>query len=172
MRRLTSFAVVAFFLAPAAVEAQPSLMLGGGVSNPIGDFSDGAGATGFHGRVGLQIGVPTFPVAARGDADYHRFGEGDLGSQFNVLAGSLSAVLTLPGVGIAPYVLAGVGAYRLGLDIAGTTESDTETGFHGGFGVNLGALGFGGFAEIRFVNVSTDSPGNFRYIPLTVGIRL
>jgi hypothetical protein len=52
------------------------------------------------------------------------------------------------------------------------SDSDTETGFHGGFGVNLGALGFGGFAEIRFINVSTESATNFRYIPVTVGIRL
>jgi opacity protein-like surface antigen len=172
MRRLTLLAAFALVLAPAAAEAQPRLMLGGGISNPIGDLSDGA-ATGFHGRVGLQVSVPTFPVSARGDADYHRFGEGDIaGSKYNVLSGALSAVLTLPGVGISPYVLAGVGAYRIGFDVLGVSDSDTETGFHGGFGVNLGALGFGGFAEIRFINVSTESATNFRYIPVTVGIRL
>ena len=148
-------------------------MLGVGISNPIGDLADGPAGTGIHGQVGLQVGIPTFPVSLRGDAHYHDFGEGDIAdSQFDVLSGALSAVLTLPGVGIMPYVLAGLGAYRIGVEAAGTSTHDTETGFHGGFGVNLGGLGLGGYAEIRFIGVGTEGAGNFRYIPLTVGLRL
>ena len=34
------------------------------------------------------------------------------------------------------------------------------------------ALGLGGFAELRGVNVSTEGSGNFRFLTATLGIRL
>ena len=41
MRRFVIMAVAAGFLLPAAADAQlPRLLAGGGLSNPIGDFSD------------------------------------------------------------------------------------------------------------------------------------
>ena len=64
--------------------------------------------------------------------------------------------------------MAGIGSYRL--DPGGTEEAKTNRGFHGGFGVGIGALGFGGFAEIRLVNISGDT-GSIRYIPVTLGLR-
>ena len=46
----------------------------------------------------------------------------------------------------------------------------TSRGIHGGFGASIGALGFGGFVEVRLVNI--DRPeGDLRYVPLTVGFR-
>ncbi len=164
MRRITLLSAFVFLLIPASVEAQPRLMIGGGLSNPTGDFSDVAGS-GFHGRAGLQIGVPAFPLAVRADGEYHSFGEEDpaLG-KYSILDGTLSAVLSLGGIGLSPYVLAGIGAYRVSTDIL---DGSSQTGYHGGFGVSLGALGFGGWVELRYVKIE-----DLKYIPISVGIRL
>lgn len=172
MRRFSLAAMLALFLIPATVEAQvPRLMAGGGLSTPMGDFSDGANV-GYHGRVGLQLGLPTMPLAGRVEAEYHSFGqpEGATG-KFNVLNGSLSAVLSLEGTGLTPYFLAGVGLHRVSVDLGGISGSNNEPGFHGGFGVNIGALGFGGFAEFRVVQISTEG-ASMRYYPISVGFRL
>ena len=168
MRRLALFTVVtALALVPAHAEAQARLMVGGGLSQPAGDFGD-AVDSGLHGRVGLQVGVPVFPVAVRADGEIGRFslaaGDGDM----TLLAGSFSGVLSLGGIGLQPYVLGGWGRYRFDTDDG---DAVTDGGIHGGFGVALGALGLGGFAEIRFVNVSTEGDTSTRYFPLTVGIR-
>ncbi|MEX2466171.1 MAG: outer membrane beta-barrel protein [Gemmatimonadota bacterium] len=172
MRRIMWVAACAAFLLPSAAEAQfPRIMAGGGLSTPTSDFSDDA-KVGYHGRVGLQMGVPTSPLAGRLEGEYHAFGESDAGSKTKVLNGALSAVLSLDGVGITPYFLAGIGRYRVDTEV-GAVDPDpvTETGFHGGFGVNIGALGFGGFAEFRVVQINTDVYKT-RYFPISVGFRL
>ena len=87
---------------------------------------------------------------------------------FNNLQKQKITILGLGGIGLQPYLLAGIGSYRL--DAGGTEEAQTNRGFHGGFGVGIGALGFGGFAEIRFVSISGDTR-NIRYIPVTLGLR-
>lgn len=170
MRRILFAAALAAFLLPSPAEAQmPRFMAGGGISTPTGDFNDTA-EIGYHGRLGVQLGVPTFPLAGRLEGEYHTFGQaGDL-PKVNVLNGALSAVLSLEGVGITPYFLAGIGRYRVDVDVAGTDPA-TETGFHGGFGVNLGAVGLGGFAEFRVVQINTEG-SKTRYFPLSVGLRL
>ncbi len=169
MRRLTLFALFALLLVPAAVEAQPRIMAGGGLSSPIGDFGDAADA-GWHGMVGLQLGFPTLPIAVRADGAYHSFGEASPVAKQSMLAGALSAVFNLPGVGINPYLLGGLGMYRTSIDISGV-DAVSDPGFHLAFGVNLGALGFGGFGEVRFVNVNGDV-ADARFVTATVGIRL
>jgi hypothetical protein len=172
MRRIALSAFFAFLLLPAAAHAQvPRILVGGGLSTPTGDFSDVAGA-GYHARAGLQLGVPAFPLAARLDGGYHSFGESDAGAKYKMLNGTLSAVLSLGGIGLSPYVIAGIGRYRIDREL-GAVDPDATThgGFHGGFGVNLGALGFGGFAELRYVQINTDG-ANLKYLPLTVGFRL
>ncbi|MDA0311529.1 MAG: outer membrane beta-barrel protein [Gemmatimonadetes bacterium] len=165
MRRIALLAVLALAL-PVAVDAQARLMVGGGLSTPNGDFS-GAVDAGLHGRVGLQVGVPVFPVNIRAEGEVHRFPEVTGGAKTNMIAGTVSAVMSLGGIGLSPYVLAGFGRYRVD---PSATAAETNKGFHGGFGVSLGALGLGGYAEIRVVNVS-GATGDTRYIPVTVGLR-
>src|SRR5690606_20478242 len=153
MRRISFVGVLALLLVPALVEAQmPRFMAGAGVSTPMGDFDDVADV-GYHGRLGVQMGAPAFPLAGRLEGEYHSFGEADGAPKINVLHGALSAVLELQGAGITPYFLVGVGRYRVDTDV---TDAATETGFQGGFGVNIGALGFGGFAEFRVIQINTD----------------
>lgn len=169
MRRITLFAAVVLLSAPAAVAAQVRLLAGAGLSTPIGDFSDVAEA-GWHGMAGLQLGVPAIPIALRADGGYHKFGQAAANPSSSMLSGSLSLVLNLPGVGLVPYILGGVGSYRTSVDVAGV-DAVSDSGFHGAFGVNIGALGFGGFGEVRLVNVS-QSGGDARFVTATLGLRL
>ena len=166
MRRFALLALLAIAFTPLGVEAQARLMIGGGLSQPTGDFGNDVDS-GMHGRVGLQVGVPVFPLSLRGDGEFHKFSEASGVGDTKLLAGALSVVLSLGGIGISPYVLAGVGTYRVD---NGVDSPETDRGIHGGFGVSLGALGFGGFAEVRLVNIDGVA-GKTRYIPLTVGLR-
>ncbi len=180
MRRLTFCALLGFLLVAADIEAQPRIMLGGGLSSPQSDFGEGA-KNGWHGMAGLQLEVPGIPIAIRADAANHSFGEmaaSSLTSKTTLLTGAISGVLTLPGVGIGPYLLGGLGVSRNTTDLiigalsaAGST-SRSDPSFHLGAGVTIGALGFGGFAEIRGTQVSDGMGSSLRFLAATVGIRL
>lgn len=159
-------------LLPSAAEAQPRLMFGGGFTAPQGDISDIADP-GWHLAAGLDLGIPSLPVGIRGDARLHRMSATDALLRDNeYLTGSLSLVFRLPGVGLEPYVLAGLGSYRYsgGLRSDPETMRVTDTGYHGGFGVVIGGLGPGAYAEIRYVQINADTSA--RLIPLTIGFRL
>jgi hypothetical protein len=167
MRRHLLLAVSIAILVPSAAAAQPRILVGGGITSPNGDFSNVAG-TGYHVRAGIEIVIPTLPVSIRGDGDYHRLAEANPAfDRSNVLDGALSVVFTLPGVGLSPYLLGGLGQYRLESGALGLSQAVTESGFHGGFGARMGTL----FVEIRYVQVNSE-PGRSRYIPVTVGLRL
>ena len=172
IRSLVPFVVlvglVANASAPAVVEAQPRIMAGAGMSTPLGDLADDAGV-GWHAGAGLQLEFPNLPVALRGDGAYHSFGEESPAAQQSILAGALSVVVNLPGPGIVPYFLGGMGMYRTSVE--GIEETSSDSGFHGAFGVNIGQLGFGGFGEVRFVNVNAEE-GDGRFVTATIGFRL
>lgn len=169
MRRHVLFTTFALMLGllPAAGSAQVRIMAGGGLSTPIGGFGDAADP-GWHLGGGLQLGVPSIPVGLRADGAYHSFGQASPAPKTSMLSGALSVVVTLPGVGLVPYFLGGIGAYRTSIE---GLDATSNRGFHGAFGVNIGALGFGGFAEARLVSVSGDG-GSSRFVTATVGIRL
>jgi hypothetical protein len=167
MRRLIPLALFAIFVAPVAADAQVRLMAGGGLSTPIGDFGDAAQA-GWHLTGGMQLAVPAIPIALRGDGAYHSFGQASSLPSVDMLGGTLSLVFNLPGVGLVPYLLGGVGAYRTTVE---GLDAQSDNGFHAAFGVNIGAIGFGGFGEVRFVNVN-QSVGDARFVTATLGLRL
>lgn len=161
-------ATAAALVAPAAAEAQiPRFMVGGGVSMPIDEFDDDVDL-GYHGRVGIQMGALAFPLAGRLEGEYHAFGQTDGAPKVTVLNGTLSAVLELQGTVLSPYFLVGAGRYWIDTDV---TEATAEMGFQGGFGVNIGALGFGGFVEARVIQINTEGE-KIRYFPVSVGFRL
>jgi hypothetical protein len=149
--------------------AQPRIMAGAGLSTPIGDFGDAA-ESGWHATAGLQLGIPAIPIGVRADGGYHAFGQATGAPKASVLSGALSLVVNLPGVGLVPYVLGGVGTYRTSVDVSGV-DAVTDSGFHGAFGVNIGALGFGGFGEVRLVSIN-GSGGDSRFVTATLGLRL
>jgi hypothetical protein len=168
MRRLALPFVLGALLAPSAGAAQVSLMAGGGLGTPVGDFGDQA-ESGWHGTAGLQVGVPAIPVRLRADGGYHSFGQAGSDPRVSMLAGALSLVFNLPGVGLVPYLLGGLGQYRVSVDQSGVATV-TDNGYHGAFGVNIGAMGFGGFGEVRLVNVSQGG-GGLRFVTATLGLR-
>ncbi len=169
MRRTILLASLCLLAAPTLAHAQPSIRAGVGLSTPIGDFGDSA-ESGWHATAGLQLSIPAVPVAVRADGGYHSFGQATGAPSTSMLSGALSLVVNLPGVGLVPYVLAGVGTYRTSVDVSGV-EAVSDNGFHGAFGVNIGALGFGGFGEVRLVNVNR-SAGDARFVTATLGLRL
>jgi hypothetical protein len=144
-------------------------MVGGGFTAPSGSIGD-VGDPGFHLGVALQVTLPTLPLALRGDGAFHRFGSSVDGAvDPEVLAGAGSLVYNLPGISLQPYVLAGIGSYRTESGPEDEPVAVTDTGYHGGFGVAIGGVGFGAFAEIRYVHIS--SAESAALIPLTVGVR-
>lgn len=168
MRRMILLTSLAILVAPVWASAQVRLMAGGGLSTPFGDFGDAAKA-GWHLAGGLQLSVPTIPVVAlRADGGYHSFGQARPAPSLDMLTGNLSLVFNLPGVGLVPYVLAGLGAYRT---TAEGLDAVSDNGFHAAFGVNIGAIGLGGFGEVRFVNVN-QSVTDARFVTATLGFRL
>ena len=168
MRRVTLLALVALAV-PTAAHAQPRLMVGGGFSAPNGQITDVADP-GYHLQAGLQVAVPTTPFGLRADGGYHRMGATTADfAQTEVLAGSLSVVFNLPGVGLQPYFLGGIGSYQTEGGPADDPQKVTDTGYHGGFGVAIGGLGLGGFVEARYVQIQ--STATARLIPVTLGFR-
>jgi hypothetical protein len=170
MRRTTLLATVVIFLLPAAAQGQIRLLGGVGVTNPMGDLKDVA-SVGWHAMGGVQLGIAAVPIGLRADGGYHSFGQQGSNPTTSVLSGALSVVVNFPGVGLSPYVLGGIGSYRTSLDVDGV-DPVTNTGVHGAFGVDNGAVGFGGFAEVRYVSVKTDGDANERFVTATLGIRL
>jgi hypothetical protein len=121
--------------------------------------------------MGIQAGVPLFPLSFRVEGEANRFPASSSASgHATIVGGTASAVLSLGGVGVSPFVLGGVGRYRASYTSEFTLGSATDTGYHVGLGLNLGILGFGGFVEARFVNVSA-AGGDLRYFPIAVGLR-
>lgn len=170
MSRTLLFAAAVLAVAPQAASAQPSVLVGGGITSPTSTFTDVA-SSGYHARLAAEIGIPTLPVSIRFDGDYHRLSEaGPAFDPSSVWGGALDVVFALPGVGLTPYLLGGIGRYRVSSGPAGLAAPVIYSGFNGGFGVGLGSLAFGGFVEIRYVQLERGS--GVRYIPLTVGLRL
>lgn len=171
MRRLPLLALLVALLVPAAVEAQPRFLVGAGLTSPAGDLS-GVADAGFHGHVGLFVRVPTTPLGLRGDGYVHHLGAADATlDDTQILGGTASLVYELPGIQFVPYLLAGIGSYQTETGLLDQATKSTDTGWHGGFGINVGTGGLGAFAEIRFVQIGGDG-GTTRLIPLTVGLRL
>lgn len=171
MRRTPALAALLLAaILPAAADAQPRIMVGGGFSAPAGDVSSFADP-GYHVQASLEIAIPTIPVALRGDGTLHKLGAASAAfSDTEYLAGAASVVFTLPGVGLQPYVLGGVGTYRMKSGPAGTEVIETDPGFHGGFGVLIGGVGVAGFAEIRYVHIN--GAVTTKLVPVTLGLRL
>jgi len=171
MRRLLPLVFVISLGLAGRVAAQPSVLLGVGLTSPIGSLADAADG-GYHGSLAVQVSIPTLPVGVRLDGAYHSMGEAGIAfAPTKILSGGLNVVFDLPGVGLVPYMLGGVGRFRVETGPAGAAIRQYEQGFQVGFGVNLGSLAYGAFAEIRLVSVN-GATEDYRFVPLTVGLRL
>ena len=165
---LVALAVSLAGLVPVDIAAQPSLMIGGGSSRPGGDMGDLL-QTGYHGRAGIQLGVPSRWWT------YHKFDAGStsgaVGGSMTQVDGTMSVVLQAGFAGIGPYFLGGVGRHRQEYsDEFNRPEAETERGWHGGVGFTFGLLGLNSWVEARFVSIDS-AAGDAKYVPVSFGIR-
>lgn len=171
MRRFALLVALAFLI-PAAAEAQvPRIQFGGGLTAPNGTLNTGLDL-GYHVRASIGLSFPLFPVTVRADAEIHQLPETFTTSNYRILAGSVNGMFDIFGLGMLGtggtlYGVGGLGYYSLDPSLGSATA---KVGIQGGLGVTIGALGFGGLVEAKFVNIFT-SGSAARYIPITVGIK-
>ncbi len=172
MRRLplraATVALAAVALAgPAPASAQLHLLMEGGLSTPVGSFAKVAGS-GYLGRLGIELDLPRLPVAFRGEGEVDHYSSSTSTGHVMIVGGSASVVLSLPDIGVSPYVLAGIGEYSTEItDVTGS--SSIGAGYHVGVGLHLGRSGF---LEVRYVYAKGTNDYSTSYFPITVGLRL
>ena len=177
-RRIIALAALAAAIvtAPAAAHAQSPLRFGvaAGATFPTGDASDivewGYNVT------GSVTGKPMLsPVGIRGEVMWNRLSGKDFdtgfgtinGGDVDILAGIVNAEIGMSGVGVKPYFIGGLGAYRFSAEDA---DSETKFGFNVGAGLDFGLAGFSAFAEARFHSIQTEGSAT-NIVPVTFGIR-
>lgn len=154
-----------------------SIGLGGGVSFPQGDLSNGAN-TGWNALGAIIVSTPMQPLGLRADVAYNQFpfsatAQSAIGSAGNQRVGSLTANATyrLPSAGtpISPHLIAGLGAYRTDCSLSTGCAAVTRFGWNVGLGTKLYVLGFRSFLEARYHRARVEG-GNANYFPLTFGL--
>ena len=157
--------------ASAQVGRPVSLGISGGASVPSGDLGDGL-ESGFNIGGLLQVSPATSPLGLRLEGNYHRF-DYDAGVDGNtrLISGVANGVLRFPGQVVRPYLIAGIGAYNLGGEVANVDlDSETNVGLNGGAGIDIPLSGIAAFVEARYHTVFREG-ANFNMVPITVGIR-
>jgi hypothetical protein len=178
-RRAIALAALAAALvtAPAALHAQSPLRFGlaAGATVPVGTFGDEVD-WGVH-VTGSVTGKPALsPVGIRGEVMWNRLtgkefdtGLGTIqGDDVDVLAGIVNAEIGMTGVDMRPYLIGGLGAYRLSGE--GEDDAVTKFGFNVGAGIDFALAGFSAFTEVRFHSIQTEGEAR-NIVPITFGIR-
>jgi hypothetical protein len=163
-----ALALAAIILVPAALHAQISLGIAGGLAMPTGDASD-AVKSGYNVTAALGIKPPVAPIGLRIDGMWNSFENKTQGvGASRVIAGTANVTLSAPLLPMA-YAIAGAGMYHS--SVSGAANSgDTKVGFNGGLGLNLPLTGFSTFVEARYHHVKGDN-SSFQFVPVTFGIR-
>ena len=151
-----------------------------GAAVPVSDLGNSF-STGFNVTGTIAINVPLLPIGFRIDAAYNQLGAkgptttptSPSGGSSNVnakIAGVTgNVVFGIPGaIVISPYLIGGVGYYRVSSSATGSVASN-NFGFNAGAGVKLPLLVFSAFAEARYNRVS-ENGGSTSFIPVTVGV--
>ena len=148
-----------------------SLGISGGASVPTGTAGDGL-ESGFNVGGLLQIAPAASPLGMRLEGGYHRFDLANGGNgNTRVIDGIANGVVRFPGQVVRPYLIAGVGAYNVGGEVAGVSlDSETNVGLNGGAGIDIPLSGIAAFVEARYHTVFRDGE-NLNMLPVTVGIR-
>ena len=173
----TTFGAVIVALAVTATGANAQISLGGGPSHALGSLGD-ATKTGYHVLLSAGLSVPLIPIALRVDGAWNQFPYVGADADARILSGTANAVLSLPSLGITPYVIGGLGVYNQRTEVpAGTqpapdeeTASSTDIGANVGAGIRIGLPGLSAFAEARLHNIFTDGDAT-RFVPLSIGLR-
>jgi hypothetical protein len=181
---LRTTVALALFATPVAAHAQ--FGLAAGVSVPERDLGSES-ATGFDVTGMFNVGSPGVPIGFRGEAGVNSFalkGTGIGTTRIFNLTGNVLA--TMPSIGgAAPYVIAGVGLYRVNYSsgskdymlpaqyppVVGRNGSDDRMGFNAGGGLAFAAGRHSLLLEARYVTLAT--PGNkpsAGFVPIRLGI--
>ena len=176
MKRVVSLlaaAAVTIVMGVSAAEAQSPVRFGlaGGLSMPQSDLGDEF-ENGFHGQVMLGFGMMALPVKLRADLSYHSFGLKEGGDDnLRTIGGALNAIVGMGGIGIKPYVTAGLGFYNSKF---GDGDAENDFGLNGGVGLEFGLTGMSAFLEVRYVKLFVgDEDGedlSAAIVPITFGI--
>lgn len=173
--------------ASAQVSKPFSAYVGGGLSLPQGDYGDYY-KTGYHAMGSIGFGLMPM-IQGIGKVEYHSIPVNSdlITNDISVIMYGLDAKLTpsLPAAPIKPFGMAGIGLATMKTDIAldlsglGTgyapvdvgTAQTTEFYYELGAGVEMKATtSLNLFVMARYVTV-TNSLENFKYIPVTVGLK-
>ena len=181
-RRAIALAALVAGLAAAPAHAQDAAAaprairfgLAAGATFPTGDAGD-LYDWGFHVAGSGTYRAPLVPVGFRGEVMWHRLTgaefESGLGTvdvpDANVVAGIVNAELGLGGTGARPYVIGGLGVYRISAE---DVDASTDFGFNIGAGVGLMLAGFDAFAELRYHSIQSDGEA-VNIIPISFGVR-
>jgi opacity protein-like surface antigen len=173
------FAALFSLLAASTASAQGTsgfhFGIAGGATAPQGDAKD-LFDTGWHGGALLTLNFPVLPLGIRVDGSYHRLdasedvrGSGDV----EVLAGTANVVVGFRALLVKPYVVGGVGYYRLDFSDesfpSGFSGTENETGWNAGAGVSISLRKIDLFVEARYHSVDTEG-GRFEFVPISVGL--
>jgi hypothetical protein len=181
LKALTAVAMATAFTASTAHAQTPvSFGVGGGVSLPLGNFSD-ASKLGFQGTALVQFAPANLPVGFRVDGTYQQNKFSDLQAslpsgdgKFQTIFGTADVVYTFKTAEtskIHPYLIAGGGVYNFKTKLdAGGSGSDTKFGANGGAGFDMAVGSAKVFLEGRFHNIFI-SGNNVNFIPITVGVK-
>ncbi|HEY7685840.1 MAG TPA: outer membrane beta-barrel protein [Gemmatimonadales bacterium] len=170
MRKLLGCALVLLAVAAMPAQAQVSFGVGGGLLMPMGDYGD-VDKMGFIGGVGVLFPIGTAPVSVRLEGTYSQTSHDGIDGNTKIIGGMASLVyLFSAGGSVTPYVLAGVGYYngKVTVPSLNIDESDSKVGFGGGGGIRFPMGSAALFAEVRYMNISTDP--STTYLPIIVGV--
>jgi hypothetical protein len=187
VRLLAAIALVGISAWPGTLVAQKaratSLGVGGGLTMPIGDYSDCCGS-GFNVGGFVQWRQPDQVFGLRGEVQYNRNNVKEawidtpgVTGHADMLNFGIDGVLEVAPQGSSTgwYLLAGVGMYQSKFSFSGAlgsgaSDSKTELGFNAGGGLTFQMGGAKLFVEGRWHTVSIDN-ATYAFIPLTVGLR-
>ena len=163
-----TIALAAVLTIAAKVNAQSPISVGlaAGANFPTGDLSKGTNA-GYNVQGSLGLSVPTAPVGFRADVLFSQLGLKSPGTgNYNILGVNGNATVGIPiDIGFSPYLIGGVGYYRVSV----ASFNENKVGVNGGIGTRFGLAGFSTFAELRYHNIFT-AGASTQFIPLTFGL--
>jgi outer membrane protein with beta-barrel domain len=172
----TCCTLLALSTSSAGAQRLLTIGLGGGVSLPSSDLSNGSN-TGWNALATLVLSTPMQPLGLRADVAYNQFGfssasTATFGSGHQNV-GSLTANVTYrlptPGTPISPYLITGLGAYRTDCSVDVACQGATHFGWNAGLGTKLYALRLRSFLEARYHRTSANG-STVSYFPITLGL--
>jgi hypothetical protein len=173
MRSLLVITIVGSLTLPilATAQSRTAIAIAGGASVPIGRLGD-TQISGTDFTAGLIRGSDDIPVGLRLDAAYGRLRGKSVGGitqpTKRTASGTANLVFSFSGYSLKPYVLAGVGGFKL-TSTPPAPDSKIRFGFDFGFGITVPVAGKAAFVETRMNNISQTHAKPLRYVPIVLG---